>query len=90
MSCGVGHRRGSCLALQWLWDRPAAIAPIRLLVWEPPCAIGAALKSKQQQQQKDSGKLMEEIMTNSKVVILLKHSAAIIIAYLVVICTECL
>ena len=27
-SCGVGHRRGSDLALLWLWRRPVATAPI--------------------------------------------------------------
>jgi len=31
-------------ALLWLWCRPAAVAPIRLLAWEPPYAVGAALK----------------------------------------------
>ena len=30
--------------LLWLWCRPAAVAPIRPLVWEPPYAAGAALK----------------------------------------------
>ena len=44
MSCGVGHRRGSDLALLWLWCRPAAIAPIRPLAWEPPYAADVALK----------------------------------------------
>ena len=28
-----------------LWRRPAAIAPIQPLVWEPPYAEGVALKS---------------------------------------------
>ena len=46
MSCGVGHRRGSNLMLLWLWHRPAAVAPTGPLAWEPPCAVGAALKSK--------------------------------------------
>ena len=36
----------SDLALLWLWCRPAVIAPIRPLVWEPPYATGAALKKK--------------------------------------------
>ena len=36
MSCGVGHRHVSDLALTWLWCRPAAGAPIRPLAWEPP------------------------------------------------------
>ena len=40
----VGHRLGSDLALLWLWCRLAAIAPIGPLAWEPPCAMGAALK----------------------------------------------
>ena len=28
------------------WPRPAAVAPIRPLAWELPCAMGAALKKK--------------------------------------------
>ena len=43
-SCGVGLRRVSDLDLLWLWRRPAAIAPIGPLAWEPPCAAGAALE----------------------------------------------
>ena len=30
----------------WLWHRPVAADPIRLLAWEPPYAMGAALKIK--------------------------------------------
>ena len=33
------------LVLLWLWCRPAAIAPIRALAWEPPNATDVALKS---------------------------------------------
>ena len=43
VSSGVGHRCGSDLALQWLWYRPVAIAPIQPLAWEP---MGVALKRK--------------------------------------------
>ena len=32
------------LALLWLWHRPVATAPIRLLAWEPPYAKRAALE----------------------------------------------
>ena len=32
------------LALLWLWYRLAVVAPIGPLAWEPPYAIGAALK----------------------------------------------
>ena len=42
VSCGVGSRHGWDLAL--LWHRQVATAPIRPLAWEPPCAVGAALK----------------------------------------------
>ena len=28
----------------WLWCRPAAAAPIQPLTWEPPYAVGVALK----------------------------------------------
>ena len=44
MSCAVGRRCSSELALLWLWCRPAATAPIRHLAWEPPYTTGAALK----------------------------------------------
>ena len=53
MSCGVGRRHSSDLALLWLWYRPAATAPIRPLAWEPPHAAGAALK-----RQKDKKKFL--------------------------------
>ena len=34
------------LALLWLWCRLAAAGPIQSLAWEPPYAIGVALKRK--------------------------------------------
>ena len=47
---GVGSITGLALwiknpALLWLWHRPAAVAPISSLAWEPPYATCAALKS---------------------------------------------
>ena len=44
MSYGVGCRRGSDPVLLWLWRRPAATALIQPLAWEPPYAVGMALK----------------------------------------------
>ena len=44
LSCGVGCRCGSDLALLWLWYRLAAVAPIQSLAWELSYALGAALK----------------------------------------------
>ena len=45
MGCVVGCRHGLDLTWLWLWCRPAAVASIRPLAWEPPCAKGGALKS---------------------------------------------
>ena len=44
MSCGVGRTCGLDPTLLWLWCRPAATALIRPLAWEPPYAMGVALK----------------------------------------------
>ena len=52
LSCGVGFRPVLYVGcrhrlyptLLWLWHRPAATALIGPLTWEPPCAVGAALK----------------------------------------------
>jgi len=44
MSCGVSHRPGWDPAWLWLWHRPAAAVPIKLLTWELPYAMGMALK----------------------------------------------
>ena len=52
MSCGVGHRHGVDLAFLWLLLRLAATALIRLLAWEPPYAIGAALKRQKKKKKK--------------------------------------
>ena len=54
MSCGVGHRCGSDLALLWLWCRPAAVALRRPLAWEPPYAMGVALKGQKKKKKKIS------------------------------------
>ena len=55
MSCGVDHSCGSDLVLLWLWWRPEAVAPIRPLAWEPPCAMGAALKRPKKKGKKKEG-----------------------------------
>ena len=44
ISWGVGRTHGSDPLLLWLWCRPAAVASIRPLAWESPCAAGVALK----------------------------------------------
>ena len=44
MSCGAHQRRGSDLALLRLWQRLAAVAPIRPLAWEPLYVTGSAKK----------------------------------------------
>ena len=50
MSCGVGHRHGLDPALLCLWCRLVGTAPIRPLAWEPPYAVGAALKRKKKKE----------------------------------------
>ena len=52
VSCDVGRRHCLEPALLWLWLRPAAVAPIRLLAWELPCSVGVALKSKTEKERK--------------------------------------
>ena len=53
MSCGVGRRRASDRVLLWLWCRLAAVVPIRPLPWEPPHAVGTALKRQKDKKEKD-------------------------------------
>ena len=67
MSCGVGPRLGSDLVLLWLWCRPAVVAPIRPLAWEPPDAAGMALKG-QKPKKKKRKKERKEILPCSPVV----------------------
>ena len=57
MSCGVSRRHGSHPALLWLWHRLAATALIQPLAWEPPYALGAALKGPKTTPKKYSFKL---------------------------------
>ena len=52
MSCGVGHRPGLDPTLLRLWYRPAAVAPVQSLAWEPPYAVGAALKRPKKKKKK--------------------------------------
>ena len=48
MSCGEGHRLGSDPTLLWVWRRLVAVALIRPVAWEPPYAVGAALKKEKE------------------------------------------
>ena len=48
MSCGVGCRVGLDLALLWLWSSLEEMALIQPLAWEPPYALGVALKRQKQ------------------------------------------
>ena len=54
MSCGVGHRGGSDLALLWLWlwHKLVAIALIGPLAWEPPYGTDADLKRQKTKKKK--------------------------------------
>ena len=50
--CDVGCRHGSDLALLWLWRRPAAVALIRPLDWEPLYTAGEALEKDKNKKEK--------------------------------------
>ena len=50
MSYGVGRRLGLDPVLLWLWGRLTAVAAIGLLAWEPPYAMGVALKRQKNKQ----------------------------------------
>ena len=52
LSCGVGHKQSSDLALLWLWSRLAATAPIQSLAWEFSCVLGEALKRQKKKKEK--------------------------------------
>ena len=52
VSCGVVCRCSSDSVLLWLWCRPATIALIGPLAWEPPYAAGAALEHAKRQKKK--------------------------------------
>ena len=58
MSCGVGRRRCSDLALLWLWHRSGATALIRPLAWEPPYVTDAAPKRQKNKKIKTKQKLV--------------------------------
>ena len=47
VSCGVGRRCSSDLAVLWLWCRPAATASVRPLAWELPYATGVVALKRQ-------------------------------------------
>ena len=36
----------------WLWLKPAATVPIRPLAWEPPYAVGTALKRQKKKKER--------------------------------------
>ena len=62
MTYGVGCRRGSDLALLWLWCRRAAVALIGPLALEPPYATGADLKSKKEKKKRLFDSLLSGIL----------------------------
>ena len=62
VSCGVGHRLDSDLALLWFWHRPAATGPIRPLAWEPPYATGVAPEKTERQKIKLRKEILEKLL----------------------------
>ena len=56
MSCGIGLRHSSDLALLGPWWRAVATAPIRPLAWEFPHAVAVALENTKRQKDKKKKK----------------------------------
>ena len=54
--------------LLWLWCGPAATAQIRPLAWEPPYAVGAALKKQKTKKKKKERKKEKNIFRKKKVI----------------------
>ena len=52
VGCVVGHKYSSDLVLLWLWPKPAAVAPIGPLAWEPPYAAVWPLKGQKDKKKK--------------------------------------
>ena len=51
----------ACMVLLWLLNRPAAVALIRPLACEPPCATGAALKrQKKKEKEKEINTMISQ------------------------------
>ena len=69
MSCGVGRKRGSDLALLWLWHRLAATGPIRLLAWEPPYVKRAALEKAKRPKKKKKKKVLLKVNWRKKYIL---------------------
>ena len=61
LSCGVVRRHGSDPALLWLWHMLAAVALIRPLAWEPPCATGLAPKKQNKETKKQKLEALRNI-----------------------------
>jgi len=62
MSCGIGCRQGSYLALLRLWYRPAATALILPLAWKLPYATGTTLKKKKKKKRQRQSFIEEKMI----------------------------
>ena len=62
MICGVGRRCGSAPTLLWLWCKPAAVARVSPLAWEPPYAAGAGLKKQKPKKKREKYKSLAKVL----------------------------
>ena len=53
----------------------AAVAPIRPLAWEPPCARGVALKSKKKKKKKKKKKILVLVLVQKGLWYLTRHKS---------------
>jgi len=56
------------LLLLWLWRGSAAVAPIRILAWEPPYAPGVALEKTRKKKKRKKEKKIAIIITATVII----------------------
>ena len=64
MDCGIGHRRSLDLTLLWLWCRLAAVALIGSVAWDPPYAVGAAVKGQKTKKKEKKVNIVRKLTSN--------------------------
>ena len=71
MSCGLVCRCSLDPVLPWLWRRLVATALIQPLDWEPPYAMGVALKKTKRQKKKKNYLAIEAVNISIYIIFLI-------------------
>ena len=79
--------------LLWLWCRPAAVAPIRPLAWEPPYAAGMALKRQKTKNKQTNKKNPQEVWYFEalyRIAIMDLRDGLFQVSYQLLVCSSCI